>query len=344
MKIIFFGTPDFAVPTLKQLLNTSSILQGRGYTNEILGVVTQPDRRRGRGSQLSPSPIKTLALEHQLPVWQPEKIKKDGAAIEQLKAMNADVFVVIAYGQILSQEILNLPRLGCINVHGSLLPKYRGSAPIQWCLYNGEKVTGITTMMMDAGMDTGAMLLKQSIEINLETNAPELAIDLANLGADLLLETLENLSTITPIPQDTEAATYAPLIKKENHVLDWQRRAIDLHNQIRGFAPHCYTTYQGQPLKIITSLPLAPEYSPHLSPENQSLQYNVQKFLTNNNSNNSDSPPGTIIALPKNLGIVMQTGSGLLLLTKVQPPGKGIQAAGDFANGNRLQVGTKLGD
>lgn len=333
MKIIFFGTPDFAVPTLKQLLKTPSI--------EVLGVVTQPDRRRGRGSQLSPSPIKTLALEHQLPVWQPEKIKKDVAAIEQLKALNADVFVVIAYGQILSQEILDIPKLGCINVHGSLLPKYRGAAPIQWCLYNGEKVTGITTMMMDAGMDTGAMLLKKSIEISLETNAPELAIDLANLGADLLLETLENLSKITPIPQDAEAATYAPLIKKENYLLDWQRNAIDLHNQIRGFAPHCYTTYQGQPLKIIASLPLASEYSPYLSPENQSLQENIQKLLT---SNTPDAPPGTAIALPKNLGIVMQTGSGLLLITKVQPPGKSIQAAGDFANGNRLQVGTKLGD
>ena len=344
MKIIFFGTPDFAVPTLKQLLNTPSILQGRGYASEILGVVTQPDRRRGRGSQLSPSPIKTLALEHQLPVWQPEKIKKDRAAIEQLKAMNPDVFVVIAYGQILSQEILDIPKLGCINVHGSLLPKYRGAAPIQWCLYNGEKVTGITTMMMDAGMDTGAMLLKKSIDINLETNALELAIDLANLGADLLLETLANISKITPIPQDVEAATYAALIKKENYLLDWQRRAIDLHNQIRGFAPHCHTTYQGQSLKIIASLPLAPEYFPHLSPENQSLQQNVQKLLTNHDSNNSDFSPSTIIALPKNLGIVMQTGSGLLLITKVQPPGKGIQAAGDFAKGNRLQVSTKLGD
>jgi methionyl-tRNA formyltransferase len=341
MKIIFFGTPDFAVPTLQQLLNTSSI--------EVLGVVTQPDRRRGRGSQLSPSPIKTLALEHQLPVWQPEKIKKDAVAIEQLKVLNADVFVVIAYGQILSQEILDLPKLGCINVHGSLLPKYRGAAPIQWCLYNGEKVTGITTMMMDAGMDTGAMLLKKSIEISLETNAPELAIDLANLGAELLLETLANLSTITPIPQDTEAATYAPLIKKENYLLDWQRKAIDLHNQIRGFAPHCYTTYQGQPLKITASLPLDPEYFPHLSLESQSLHrllsgvegQNVQQLLT---SNTSDAPPGTAIALPKNRGIVIQTGSGLLLVTKVQPPGKGIQAAGDFANGNRLQVGIKLGD
>lgn len=326
MKIIFFGTPEFAVPSLEKLLNTPKI--------EVVGVVTQPDKRRGRGAQLSPSPIKNLALQHQIPLWQPEKIKKDTEVLEQLQKAEADFFAVVAYGQILSPQILAMPKLGCINVHGSLLPEYRGAAPIQWCLYQGAEITGITTMLMDQGMDTGDMLLKQTVDISLEINTAELAIVLSKIGADLLLTTLQTFSTLTPLPQDAAAATYAPLIKKIDYELDWNRDAINLHNQIRGFAPNCTTTLGGQPLKIIASLPLGTAYWGKLPPATQVLE---QVDLSSNYN------PGEVIYLAKNLGIIVQTGSGALLVTKVQPAAKSIQSAWDFANGNRLQVGVVLG-
>jgi len=331
LKIIFLGTPEFAVPSLEKLLNTPDI--------EVVGVVTQPDKRRGRGNQLSPSPIKNLALQHQIPLWQPEKIKKDTEALAQLQELEADFFAVVAYGQILSPQILEMPKQGCINVHGSLLPAYRGAAPIQWCLYHGAEQTGITTMLMDQGMDTGAMLLKKTLDISLETNAAELAIALSTLGANLLLETLYTFPQITPISQDATLATYAPLIKKADYELNWHRNAIDLHNQIRGFSPHCTTTLNSQTLKISASLPLEKDYWAKLPPA-------VQKLAEINfpsKDNLGEDNPGEIVYLAKNLGIVIQTGSGLLLITKVQPPGKGIQSAGDFANGNRLQIGTKFG-
>jgi methionyl-tRNA formyltransferase len=325
MKIIFFGTPEFAVPSLEKLLTTPEI--------EVVGVVTQPDRRRGRGNQLSPSPIKAIALQHQIPLWQPEKIKKDPEVLEQLQNLEADFFAVVAYGQILSTQILEMPKLGCINVHGSLLPAYRGAAPIQWCVYHGAEQTGITTMLMDQGMDTGAMLLKKTIDISLEMNAGELAIALSTIGADLLLETLQNFPQIAPIPQDAALATYASMIKKTDYVIDWEKNAIDLHNQIRGFAPHCTTTLGDQTLKIISSLPLGKDYWEKLPSAVKVLEQ--VKFPAN-------STPGAIAYLAKNLGIVVQTGAELLLITKIQPPGKGVQSAWDFANGNRLQIGTKL--
>ena len=215
MKIVFFGTPDFAVPTLEKLLNQPDF--------QVLAVVTQPDKRRERGNKLIPSPVKTVAINHNLPVWQPQRIKKDTETLTQLRECDADVFVVVAYGQILSPEILDMPKLGCVNVHGSILPKYRGAAPIQWCLYNGETETGITTMLMDAGMDTGAMLLKATTPIALLDNAQDLAQRLCVIGGDLLVETLFKLENreIAPVPQDEAEATYAPLIQKHNYTLDW---------------------------------------------------------------------------------------------------------------------------
>ena len=192
MKVVFFGTPYFAVPTLEKLLNHGDI--------EVLAVVTQPDKRRERGNKLIPSPVKTVAIDHNLPVWQPQRIKKESETLTQLRESGADVFVVVAYGQILSPEILDMPRWGCVNVHGSILPKYRGAAPIQWCLYNGETETGITTMLMDVGMDTGAMLLKATTPIKLLDHAQDLAQRLSVIGGDLLIETLfftPNLLVIT---------------------------------------------------------------------------------------------------------------------------------------------------
>ncbi|HEY9884865.1 MAG TPA: methionyl-tRNA formyltransferase, partial [Thermosynechococcaceae cyanobacterium] len=195
MNIVFFGTPDFAVPSLERLLSHPGF--------NVLAVVTQPDKRRGRGSQLIPSPVKAIAQAHNLPLYQPKSVKKDEATLDYLKNAQADVFVVVAYGQILSQAMLDLPRLGCVNAHGSLLPKYRGAAPLQWSLYHGEAETGITTMLMDAGMDTGAMLLEARTSIDLLDNFENLAARLAQISADLLPETLLKLNqqAIQPLPQ-----------------------------------------------------------------------------------------------------------------------------------------------
>ncbi|MGL4623114.1 methionyl-tRNA formyltransferase [Chroococcidiopsis sp.] len=326
MKIIFFGTPEFAVPTLEKLLSHPEF--------DVVAVVTQPDKRRGRGNELIPSPVKSVATARQIPVWQPSRVKKDAETLNLLKQSEADFFVVAAYGQILSQQILDLPRLGCINVHGSILPKYRGAAPIQWCLYNGETETGITTMLMDAGMDTGAMLLKAYTPIHILDNAYELAARLSTLGADLLIETLLQLASqeIEPIPQDNNEATYAPLIEKENYALDWSKTAIALHNQIRGFYPNCTATFRDRILKILATVPLDAAYTSQLSPD---LQHPLHNF----SNLSSDRSPGEIVQIVKGIGAVIQTGAGLLLLREVQPAGKRPQSGWDFVNGNRLTVG-----
>lgn len=325
MKVVFFGTPQFAVPTLERLLEHPDF--------DVLAVVTQPDKRRGRGNQTTPSPVKTVALAHQLPVFSPQRVKKDVETLTLLKQLGANAFVVVAYGQILSQEILDVPSLGCINVHGSILPKYRGAAPIQWCIYRGETQTGITTMLMDAGMDTGAMLLKAYTPIELLDNAQDLADKLAPLGADLLIETLTKWEEITPIPQDDSQATYAPLIQKSDYVLDWQKSAIALHNQVRGFFPNCTTTFRGQFLKIISTIPLSDICLTQLPQDIQDVYHKLQ--LTK-------STPGTVVSLIKGRGPVIETGSGMLLLQEVQMAGARSQSGADFANGNRLAVGEEL--
>jgi methionyl-tRNA formyltransferase len=332
MKVVFFGTPQFAVPTLEKLLNQPDI--------EVLAVVTQPDKRRERGNKLIPSPVKTVAINHNLPVWQPPRIKKDPETLTLLRESGADIFVVIAYGQILSPEILAMPRLGCINVHGSILPEYRGAAPIQWCLYNGDKETGITTMLMDAGMDTGAMLLKATTAINLLDNAQDLAQRLSVMGADLLVETLWKLDSgeITPVPQDDAAATYAPLIKKDDYKLDWSKSAIELHNQIRGFYPNCIATFRDQVLKITASVPLGDTYGYDPTPELISLQEKLPDL------SNVSGTIGEVVSIAKGMGAIVQTGEGLLLLQAVQLAGKRPQSGWDFVNGNRLTVGEILGN
>ncbi|MFB2839364.1 methionyl-tRNA formyltransferase [Floridanema evergladense] len=330
MKIIFFGTPQFAVPTLEKLLNHPEF--------EVLAVVTQPDKRRGRGNQLIPSPVKELAVTHQLPVWQPTRIKKAQKTLALLQETAADVFVVVAYGQILSQQILDMPKIGCVNVHGSILPKYRGAAPIQWCLYHGEKVTGITTMLMDAGMDTGAMLLKAQTPIALLDNSQDLAKTLSQIGADLLIETLLKLQRqeIEPIPQDDLIATYASLIQKSDYLIDWSREAIALHNQIRGFFPDCVATLRGNSLKITATAPLGSQYGADLPPSLQVLAKNWD------NLSSHVGKPGEVVSLAKGVGPIIQTGEGLLLLREVQMAGKRPQSGWDFVNGTRLKVGEVL--
>jgi methionyl-tRNA formyltransferase len=330
MKVIFFGTPQFAVPTLESLLQDPEF--------EVLGVVTQPDKRRGRGNQLTASPVKTVALAHQLRVWQPKRLKKHQSTFNQLQLAEADAFVVVAYGQLLSQEILDLPKLGCINVHGSILPKYRGAAPIQWCLYRGETETGITTMLMDAGMDTGAMLLKAYTPIKILDNAQDLAQNLTNLGADLLIETLLKLSRqeIEPIPQDEQEATYAPLINKSDFCLDWSRTALELHNQIRGFFPNCVASFRDKSLKITASAPLGEAFFAQLPPELH-LQQQCSAL-------SESEQPGEIISIVKGIGPIVQTKQGLLLLREVQLAGKRAQSGWDFTNGMRLTVGEVMGN
>ena len=329
MRIVFFGTPQFAIPTLEKLLSQPEI--------QVVGVVTQPDKNRGRGNKLSPSPIKELAIAHQLPIWQPARIKKDPETIESLRALAADIFVVIAYGQILSQEILDLPKLGCINVHGSLLPQYRGAAPIQRCLTDSVTSTGITTMLMDAGMDTGAMLLKYETPVGLFDCAEGLAAKLAIEGADLLIDTLVNLDQITPTPQEHTAATAAPPIQKSEYTIDWTRSNLAIHNQIRGFYPNCVTTFRAQPLKIMATVPLEAELQTELPPEIQKLLPEIA------NLDLRSSFPGTVVKIAKGLGPIIQTGSGCLLLREVQLSGKRPQSGTDLVNGARLAAGELLG-
>jgi methionyl-tRNA formyltransferase len=329
MKIVFFGTPQFAIPTLERLLAEPQV--------EVLGVVTQPDKIRGRGSKVMPSPVKALATAHQLTIWQPQRIKKDPDTIAALRDLAADLFIVIAYGQILSQEILDLPKSGCINVHGSLLPAYRGAAPIQRCLTDGVTVTGITTMLMDAGMDTGAMLLKYETPVGLWDNADILAAKLAVEGANLLVDTILSLDRITPTPQEHSAATAAPPIQKSEYQLDWTRSNISLHNLVRGFYPNCVANFRAQPLKILATAPLSTEFSGDLPPQMQNLLPELASLEP------SHSIPGTVVKIVKGLGPIVQTGSGYLLLTEVQPAGKRPQSGMDLVNGNRLAIGEIFG-
>jgi methionyl-tRNA formyltransferase len=282
-----------------------------------------------------PSAIKKVALEHHLPVWQPKSVKKNQETLEKLKTSQADVFVVVAYGQILSKEILTIPKFGCVNGHGSILPKYRGAAPIQWSIYHGETETGMTTMLMDEGMDTGAILLKSITPIGLLDNAAQLAVTLANQGADLLIETLLKLEKqeLKPIPQDHSQATYASLIQKADYTIDWSRSAIAIHHQIRGFYPHCVASWQNQSLKIMATIPLGESYWSQLPSEYQKI---AQQWT---NLADLTGVSGEVVSILKNFGPVVQTGAGLLLLREVQLAGKRPQSGWDFSNGTHLSVG-----
>lgn len=243
MKILFMGTPDFAVPSLQACIDS----------HEVIGVFTQPDRPKGRGKKLAPPPVKVLANEHSIPVYQPEKIKTEEYE-QMISDMNPDCIVVVAYGQILSKKILDVPKYGCINVHGSLLPEYRGASPIQWSIVQGETVTGITTMYMAEGLDTGDMLLKVEAAINDNTTAADLHDDLMTKGANLLLETLMGLEngTIIPVPQDDSLSSYAPILTKEMAHIDFNENAKSIIRKINGFNPWpiAFVKYKGENLKV----------------------------------------------------------------------------------------------
>ena len=239
MRVIFMGTPEFAVPSLRALIEST----------EVVCVVTQPDKPKGRGHKLQPPPVKIFAKENNLPVIQPPKLKLLEVTA-QLAELNADLIVVTAYGKILSQEILDLPKFGCINVHASLLPKYRGAAPIEWSIINGEKLTGITTMKMNAGLDTGDILLTSSVKIGDEMILPELQEILSVTGANLLIETINRLDEIQPVKQDDSLSTYAPMLTKETGRVDWKKSAREIHNLVRGLYGGAFTEIYGQKFKI----------------------------------------------------------------------------------------------
>lgn len=256
LHLVFCGTPQFAVPTLQNLAAT-------GFHVRL--VVTQPDRPKGRGLELVASPVKEAALRLNLPVTQPDRIKANEEFRARLVALKPDAIVVVGYGRIIPQWMLDIPPLGNINLHGSLLPKYRGAAPIQWAIANGETITGVTTMRLDAGLDTGNILLQREVPIAPEDTAETLARRLAAIGADLMVETLPGLQngTIQPRPQDNAQATLAPILKKEDALIDFSRSAVEIFNRLRGFQPWpgAYTKFRGKNLQILRATP-APEAAP----------------------------------------------------------------------------------
>lgn len=312
LKVLFMGTPEFSAVTLQALLDA-------GYP--VVGVVTQPDRPVGRGKKLQAPPVKRLALEHGLPIFQPRRLRKP-EVVAELKGLGADVTVVVAYGQILSKEALALGPLGAINVHGSLLPRWRGAAPIQRAIMAGDTETGITTMWMDEGMDTGDICLMARTPIGPEDTAGTLHDRLARMGADLLLETLRQVEagTAPRIPQPAQGVTYAAKLERADEEIDWSRPAKALANQIRGLNPWpgAYTFGPKGSLKIWRAVPLTPSPAP--------------------------GQPGQVVALRKGQGFVVAAGSGSLLVQEVQPSGKGRMDAQSFVNGGGVQVGTQLGN
>jgi methionyl-tRNA formyltransferase len=310
MRVIFMGSPEYALSSLDQLLSSS---------HQVVAVVTQPDRPRGRGQKMTYTPVKERALEKGIPVFQPEKIN-DPVFTAHLKALAPDVMVVVAYGQLLNEELLALPPKGCINVHASLLPKYRGAAPIHWAIINGEEETGVTTMLMDRGMDTGDMLLKRKVPIEKVDTIGSLHDKLADIGGELLMETLAHLEdgSLTPESQDHDEASYAALLKKEHEQILWSKNAVEIFNQVRGLNPWpgAYTEFAGKRLKIWESDVEDMELKEH---------------------------PGLVLDVKNGKGIRVACGIGSLWLRILQPQGKRRMTGEDWARGVRLEKGSVLG-
>jgi len=307
LRTVFMGTPVFACDTLAGLIAAGL---------NLVGVYTQPDRPKGRGQKLTPSPVKELAVAHGLPVFQPERLRRP-EAVEQLQTLKPDLIVVVAYGQILPQSVLDIPRFGCINVHASLLPKYRGAAPINQAIVDGEGETGITTMLMDAGLDTGAMLVKRALSIGDNETAGQLHDRLARLGRETMEETLRQLlaGELQPQPQDGAQSTYAPLMKKEDGCIDWTLPATAIHNRVRGLDPWpgAYTFLAGELLKVASTCVVA-----------------------------GHGEPGTVLAASAD-GVTVACGQGALRIGALQLPGKRRLPASDFLRGQPLPAGTRLG-
>ncbi len=309
MKIIFMGTPDFSVGTLKALIEAG---------HEIVLAVTQPDKPKGRGGKMQFPPVKEAALEYQIPVFQPKKVR-DPDCIEELRKYQADIMVVIAFGQILPAEILKMTPYGCVNVHASLLPKYRGAAPIQWAVINGEKVSGVTTMQMDEGLDTGDMLLKTEVVLDEKETGGSLHDKLSEAGAKLCVRTLKALEekTLKPEAQGESPTEYARMLDKSLGNIDWNQSAIEIERLIRGLTPwpSAYTDWDGKVMKIWEARVIAGQ-------EPQEI-------------------PGTVVGVDKD-GFCVQTGQGLLKVLALQIPGKKRMEAGPFLRGYPIKPGTIL--
>jgi methionyl-tRNA formyltransferase len=329
MRLVFCGTPQFAVPAFKHLLAQKDF--------EMAAVITQPDRARGRGQEVSFSPVKEAASAAGIPVHQPEKIRQPEAQ-ELLQRLAPDAIVIIAYGQIIPARLLPIPRLGWINLHASLLPKYRGAAPINWAIVNGETKTGVTAMRIDAGMDTGEMLLQRELEIGTKETAPQLAARMADLGAPLMAETLRGLEagTITPQPQNHTEASVAPLLKREFGLVDWALMAGAIFNRIRGFAPWpgAYTHFRGQ-LCHVWGEPAMDESSANQG-TNDSVGARRGKPAPESDA------PGALHAGRDNL-FVACGGTTRLRLSAVKLEGRKQVSAAEFLRGARLQPGERFG-
>jgi len=307
IRTVFMGTPEFAVGTLQGLIDAGA---------DLCGVYTQPDRPKGRGNKLAAPPVKELAQKYEIPVFQPTRLRNP-EAVEELAALNPDLIVVVAYGQILPQSVLDIPKYGCINVHASLLPKYRGAAPINKVIVDGESESGITTMVMDAGLDTGDMLVKRSLVIGENETAGQLHDRMAVLGRETMEETLRLLCAgeLKPEKQDDSLTCYAPMMKKEDGLIDWQQPARKIHNLVRGLAPWpgAYTSLQGDVLKL--------------------AETTVDESLS--------GKAGTVLLADAD-GVRIACGKGALIVGRLQLPGRKMLAAADFLRGRDLPAGTSL--
>lgn len=311
MKIIYMGTPDFAVAPLEAILKAG---------HEVTAVVTQPDRQKGRGREVQYSPVKECSLSYGIPVLQPLKIKEKDA-VEELRKYPADIFVVAAFGQLLSEEILNMPRLGCINIHASLLPAYRGAAPIQWCVINGEEKTGVTIMQMAKGMDTGDILLQKEVVLDEKETGGSLFDRLMETGAELIVEVLPKIEAgeLTPVVQKEELATYAGKITKDMGNIDFAKSAVTIERLIRGLNPwpSAFTHYKGKILKI------------------------WEADVVSECANAENPVPGTVIAMDKE-SFTLATGEGALRIRSLQPEGKKRMSCAEFMRGYEVKVGEAL--
>lgn len=310
MDLVFLGTPEFAVPSLERIVAAG---------HRVLAVYTQPDRPRGRERELAAPPVKRAALALGLPVRQPERIRRP-EVVAELAALAPEAMVVVGYGQIIPQSIIDIPPLGIVNVHASLLPRYRGAAPVQWAIVRGENVTGVTTMLIDAGLDTGGILLRRETPIAPGEDAVALSARLAQMGAGLLIETLEGLraGTLTPVPQDHAQATLAPILRKEDGLIDWTRPAAEIANRVRGLVPWpgAYTWFRGQRLHVWRARAVA---------------------------ENASAPPGTLVASGRRLGATCGEGTFLEML-EVQLEGRKRVTAEAFLNGQHIKMGERLGE
>ncbi|MCA9806175.1 MAG: methionyl-tRNA formyltransferase [Cyanobacteria bacterium HKST-UBA02] len=333
MKVIYLGTPEFAVPTLKALIDDPFF--------EVVAAVCQPDRPRGRGNKVQAPPVKQTAVAAGIKVFQPEKLGASPETVEAMAALKPDVLVMVAFGQILKKNVLEMARFGVINLHGSLLPELRGAAPINWAILRGLEQTGITSMQTDRGVDTGAMLLKEKIDITIDMDAIELGTEMAGVGAGLMVRTLKGLAdgSVRAIPQDDSLSTYAPLLEKEMGAIDWSESARKIHDQVRGLRPWpgAFTGFNQQVLKINrTALP---------APKVQNTE--VQNPEVQDPELNNQLPPGTLILdsqKGKNSVLVAcgENGRERLELLSVQPPGKPGTDAQAWANGVHLKDGDRL--